>query len=155
MLCVIWLDRKYCRWTCATATLYINTYLHRECPKTSFIRPFYSLFYCDRRKFNLTGAFSVFLFMVTSRRIFICSAALSLWNFILVSGFRHNWFLQWGHFLVLNNIQFASVIFWDEKLLFQVLWMWFCYSEGLISFKSNLFNELKVPFWIKCFTKTN
>ena len=37
MLCLIWLDRKYFRWTCATATLYINIYLHREYRKTSFI----------------------------------------------------------------------------------------------------------------------
>ena len=31
MLCLIWLDKKYCRWTSATAMLYINIYLLREC----------------------------------------------------------------------------------------------------------------------------
>ena len=39
--------------------------------KTSFI----CLFYCVCLKFNLTGGFLIFLFMVTSRGIiFICSA---------------------------------------------------------------------------------
>ena len=37
LLHFIWLDRKHCRWTLATATLYINIYLHREYRKTSFI----------------------------------------------------------------------------------------------------------------------
>lgn len=37
LLCVIRLDRKSSRWICATATLYINIYLHRGCRKTSFI----------------------------------------------------------------------------------------------------------------------
>ena len=35
------------------------------------------LSFCDRQKFNLTGEFFIFLFMVTSRGIFICSAARS------------------------------------------------------------------------------
>ena len=35
--CVIWWDRKYCKWTCATTILYINIYLRRECCKTSSI----------------------------------------------------------------------------------------------------------------------
>ena len=35
--CLIWLDRKYCRWTCAMGTLYNNIYLHRECCETNFI----------------------------------------------------------------------------------------------------------------------
>ena len=35
-----------------------------------------TLFYCDRQNFNLTGGFFIFLFMVTGREIFICSAAL-------------------------------------------------------------------------------
>ena len=48
LLCVIWLDRN-CGWTCATAPLYINIYLYRECCKTSFI--------CG---FNLTGGFLIF-----------------------------------------------------------------------------------------------
>ena len=35
------------------------------------------LFYCDRRKFNLSGSFLIFLFMVTSREIiFICSTVV-------------------------------------------------------------------------------
>ena len=37
-------------------------------------RLFYSLFNCDGRKFNLTGGFFIFLFIVTGRGIFICSA---------------------------------------------------------------------------------
>ena len=37
---------------------------------------FYSLFFCDRQKFNLTCGFLIFLFMVTGRGIiFICSAS--------------------------------------------------------------------------------
>ena len=36
-MCIVWLDRKYCKWTYATGTLYINIYLHRECCKISFI----------------------------------------------------------------------------------------------------------------------
>ena len=35
------------------------------------------LFYCDRQKFNLTGGFLIFLFIVTAREIFICSAGPS------------------------------------------------------------------------------
>ena len=35
--CVIWWDMKYCKWTCAMTTLYINIYLCRECCKTSSI----------------------------------------------------------------------------------------------------------------------
>ena len=33
----------------------------------------YLLFYCDSQKFNLTSGFLIFLSMVTSREIFICS----------------------------------------------------------------------------------
>ena len=36
---------------------------------------FFLLFYCDGQKFNMTGGFFIFLFMVTGRGIiFICSA---------------------------------------------------------------------------------
>ena len=45
---------------------YINIYLRRECRKTS----------SDRRKFNFTGGFLIFLFMVTGRGIFICSTVI-------------------------------------------------------------------------------
>ena len=39
LLCVIWLDRKYCRWNCATARLESihKVHLHREFHKTSFV----------------------------------------------------------------------------------------------------------------------
>ena len=42
---------------------------------------FYSLLYCDRWKFNLTGGFLIFLFMVTGREIiFICSTFFICWT---------------------------------------------------------------------------
>ena len=49
---------------------------------------FYSLFYCDRRKFNFTGGFFILLFMVTGRGIFICSAVnlfleTCIWNKVI------------------------------------------------------------------------
>ena len=73
MLCVIWLDRKYCRWNCTAATLepirWIH--LHRECLRTSFI----CYFIVTVKKLIWPVVFLTFLFMVTSRgTIFICSA---------------------------------------------------------------------------------
>ena len=90
MLCVLWLDRKHCRWTCATTILHIDIYLHREYCKTSFM---YLLSYCDHRKFNLTSGF-IFLFMEIGRGIiFICSADFLVdsmtSNLALISD-RHN-----------------------------------------------------------------
>ena len=42
MLCVVWLDTKYCRWNCNsnTWTNTLNSVLHREYHKTSFIHCF-------------------------------------------------------------------------------------------------------------------
>ena len=37
LLCVTWLDMKYCRWNCATTHNALNSFLLRECCKTSFI----------------------------------------------------------------------------------------------------------------------
>ena len=73
MLCVIWLDGKYCRWNCTAATLepirWIH--LHRECLKTSFI----CYFIVTVKKLIWPVVLFIFLFMVTSRgTIFICSA---------------------------------------------------------------------------------
>ena len=76
-MCVIWLGGKYCRWNCATPSLeqIHSIHLHRECCKTNFIW----YFPCDRRKFNLTGRFFIFLFTVTGEEIiFICSTCTRL-----------------------------------------------------------------------------
>ena len=48
---------------------YTNIYFYVEKLWDQFF-----LFSCDRRKFNLTSGFFIFLFMVTGRGIFICSA---------------------------------------------------------------------------------
>ena len=49
---------------------YTNIYFYVE----KLWDQFFLLFSCDRRKFNLTSGFLIFLFMVTGRGIFICSA---------------------------------------------------------------------------------
>ena len=54
---VTWLDRKYFRWNCATATLerqYIK-FIYTE----NVVRVVL-LFYCDHRKFNLSSGFLFF-----------------------------------------------------------------------------------------------
>ena len=90
MLCVIWLDRKHCRWTCATTTLHIDIYLHREYRKTSFI-----CCLIVTAENLIWPVVSFFLFMVTDRGIFICSTDLTFVvdsmtsNLALISD-RHN-----------------------------------------------------------------
>ena len=104
-MCVIWLHRKHCRWTCATTTFYINIYLHREYRKTSF----FLLSYCDRRKFNLTVGFFIFLFMVTGRGIiFICSADDKLMKMLI------------------------HLIIWWESLLYCFIWFELYIWESLM-----------------------
>ena len=92
MLCVIWLDWKYCGWTCATATLYINIYLHRECCKTTFTH----CFIVTSKKLIWLVFFFIFLFMVTSRQIiFICSTAVGSLESLLLNN-KVFWFhLSW------------------------------------------------------------
>ena len=81
LLCIIWLDRKYCRWHCATATHEPIQQIHFYVE--NIVRLVYSLFYCDHRIFNSTGGFFVFLFMVTGwETILICSATLLEWRCI-------------------------------------------------------------------------
>ena len=90
MLCVIWLDRKHCRWTCATTTLHIDIYLHREYCKTSLICCLIAT-----AENLIWPMVSFFLFTVTNRGIFICSADLTFVvdsmasNLALISD-RHN-----------------------------------------------------------------
>ena len=90
--CVIWLDRKHCRWTCAMTTLYIDICLHRQYRKTSFI----CCLIVTAKNLIWPMIFFIFLFMVTSRGIiFICSADLTFVvdsmtsNLSLISD-RHN-----------------------------------------------------------------
>ena len=91
MLCVIWLDRKHCRWTCATTTLHIDIYLHGEYRKTSFI----CCLIVTTENLIWPVVFFIFLFMVTGRGIFFCRADLTFAvnsmksNLALISD-RHN-----------------------------------------------------------------
>ena len=41
------------------------------------------LFYCDHRKFNLTGGFFIFLFMVTGREMIFTCNAVCLWKWLI------------------------------------------------------------------------
>ena len=76
---IFWLDRKYSRWNCGN--IWTNTVIFIY--KDNVVDNFYLLFYCHHQKFNLTGGFLIFLFMMTGREIiFICSTEpiLSLWS---------------------------------------------------------------------------
>ena len=54
--------------SCEFSEIFKNSLFYRTPPVAA------SVFCCDRRKFNLTGGFFIFLFMVTGRGIFIYSA---------------------------------------------------------------------------------
>ena len=77
---------------------------------------FYSLFYCDRRKFNLI-CFFIFLFMVTGRGIiFICSAG------ILTT--YHKWQIILQNLFFFQKIEVLLVLFLVAQniyLLVQIL----------------------------------
>ena len=54
---VTWLDRKYFRWNCAMATL---EWQYIKFIYTEHVVRVVLLFYCDRRKFNLSSGFLFF-----------------------------------------------------------------------------------------------
>ena len=92
VLCVIWLDRNYCRWNLQRQHLnqyikfiYIENVvvLHRE-----WLVLFVLLLW-HFQKLNLTGGFLIFLFMLTGIEIFVCSAgctSLIVWCWIIKLG---------------------------------------------------------------------
>ena len=84
LLCVIWLDRKYCKWNCARLEPIHQIHFYIE----NIIRLVLFVVFLWPLKPKLTSDFFIFLFMVTSRgiifvcsgvnRIFICTILLQL-----------------------------------------------------------------------------
>ena len=110
-MCVIWLDRKYCRWTCAMATLYINIYLHRECGKTSFIHclietaenliwPVVFLFFCSwwlTEEQYLFAALNLHNFLSHSGIYFRCYFSIELLTWYIQSSMRMGPVIRTSH----------------------------------------------------------